>query len=154
MGAAPFPSAVPGLHNVTWAGMDVWVIPSTSRHKKEAMEFIAFASRQDQIEKVSSEHCNLSPLAAESPEYLQNHPNPYVDVFEALAASPNARPLPRLIDWPQIADELEQVAEHSYLLEGTTAQILSAAQVRCQKELNKALNVPQDTNLDGKEIPQ
>jgi|GEM_PF-361084 ABC-type glycerol-3-phosphate transport system substrate-binding protein len=153
-GAAPFPSAVPGLENVTWAGMDVWVIPSTSRHKKEAMEFIAFASRQDQIEKVSSEHCNLSPLAVESPEYFQNHPNPYVDVFEALAASPNARPLPRLIDWPQIADELEQVAEHSYLLEGTTAQNLSAAQVRCQKELNKALNVPENTNLDGKEIPQ
>ncbi len=52
-GAAAFPSAVPGLKNVTWAGMDVWVVPSTSKHKKEAMEFIAFASRQKEIEKLS-----------------------------------------------------------------------------------------------------
>jgi len=153
-GAAPFPSGVPGLENVTAAGMDVWVIPSTSRHKNEAMEFIAFASRQDQIEKLSSDHCNLSPLSVESPEYFQNHPNPYVDVFEALAASPNARGLPRLIDWPQIADELGQVGERSYLLEGTTAQILSDAQRRCQQELNKALDLPANTNLDLDEMAQ
>ena len=153
-GAAPFPSGVPGLENVTAAGMDVWVIPSTSQHKNEAMEFIAFASRQDQIEKLSSDHCNLSPLAVESPEYFQNHPNPYVDVFEALAASPNARGLPQLIDWPQIADELKQVGERSYLLEGTTAQILSDAQRRCQRELNKAINLPADTNLDLHEMAQ
>jgi ABC-type glycerol-3-phosphate transport system substrate-binding protein len=153
-GAAPFPSGVPGLDNVTSAGMDVWVIPSTSRHKNEAMEFIAFASRQDQIEKLSSDHCNLSPLSVQSPEYFQNHPNPYVDVFEALAASPNARGLPRLIDWPQIADELKQVGERSYLLQGTTAQILSDAQRRCQQELNKALDLPADTNLDLREMAQ
>jgi ABC-type glycerol-3-phosphate transport system substrate-binding protein len=147
-GAAPFPSAVPGMDNITWAGMDVWVIPSTSKHKKEAMEFIAFASRQDQIERLSSEHCNLSPLAVESQEYKDNHPNPYVDVYEMLAASPNARPLPRLINWPQIYDELTQCAERSYMLKGATAQILNEEQVRCQKELNKALDVPENTNLE------
>jgi ABC-type glycerol-3-phosphate transport system substrate-binding protein len=153
-GAAAFPSAVPGVDNITWAGMDVWVIPSTSKHKKEAMEFIAFASRQDQIEKLSSEHCNLSPLAVESQQYKDNHPNPYVDVYEALAASPNARPLPRLINWPQIYDELTQAAERSYMLHGTTAEILNEEQVRCQKELNKALDVPENTNLDTQESPQ
>ncbi|HEY1921431.1 MAG TPA: hypothetical protein VGG44_01600, partial [Tepidisphaeraceae bacterium] len=134
--------------------MDVWVIPATSKHKNEAMEFIAFASRQDQIEKLSSDHCNLSPLAVESPAYFQNHPNPYVDVFEKLASSPNARGLPRLIDWPQIADELKQVGERSYLLQGSTQQILSDVQQRCQKELNKALNLPEDTNSSEHEITQ
>jgi len=146
-GAAPFPTAVPGLDNVTYAGMDVWVIPRTSRHKREAFEFIAFASRQAQIEKLSSLHCNLSPLANESEQYLRNHPNPYVDVYEALASSPNALPLPPLSNWPQIGDELGQVAERSYLLQGTTAQILATAQERAQRELNKALNVPENTNL-------
>jgi len=149
-GAAPFPTAVPGLSNVTYAGMDVWVIPRTSRHKREAFEFIAFASRQAQIEKLSSLHCNLSPLAEESEQYLRNHPNPYVDVYEALAASPNALPLPPLSNWPQISDELGQVAERSYLLQGTTAQILANAQERAQRELNKALNVPENTNLDAR----
>ena len=147
-GAPPFPSAMPGRDDVTWAGFDVWVIPSTSKHKKEAMEFIAFASSQKEIEKISSEHCNLSPLLVESKEYLENHPNPYVDVYEKLAASPNARPLPRLINWPQISDELTQIAERSYMLKGSTADILNEEQVRCQKELNKALDVPENTNLD------
>ena len=139
-GAAPFPSAVPGMDSVTYAGMDVWVVPRTSKHKKEAFEFLAFASRQDQIEHVSSLHCNLSPLADESRQYLENHPNAYVDVYESLAASPNARPLPRLTNWPQVADELTQVAERSSLLQGTTAEILSEAQTRTQNELNKALD--------------
>jgi ABC-type glycerol-3-phosphate transport system substrate-binding protein len=153
-GAAPFPSGVPGKENITAAGMDVWVIPATSKHKNEAMEFIAFASRQDQIEKLSSDHCNLSPLAVESPEYFQNHPNPYVDVFEKLASSPNALGLPRLINWPQVGDELKQVGERSYLLQGSTQQILTDVQKRAQQELNKALDVPADTNLEGHEITQ
>jgi hypothetical protein len=86
-------------------------------------------------------------LANESEQYLRNHPNPYVDVYEALASSPNALPLPPLSNWPQISDELGQVAERSYLLQGTTAQILATAQERAQRELNKALNLPENTNL-------
>jgi ABC-type glycerol-3-phosphate transport system substrate-binding protein len=146
-GAAAFPSGVPGKNNITYAGMDVWVVPSTSKHKKEAFEFIAFASRQAQIEKLSSLHCNLSPLKDESREYIENHPNPYVDVYEKLAASPNAMGLPRVVNWPQIYDELTQAAERSYLMQGSTTDILDEIQVRCQKELNKALDVPEDTNL-------
>lgn len=147
-GAAPFPSAVPGMNDVTYAGMDVWVVPSTSRHKKEAFEFIAFASRQAEIEKLASLHYNLSPLLNESREYKENHPNPYVDVYEKLAASPNAHGLPRVINWPQIADELTQAAERSYLLQGSTTEILNDIQTRSQKELNKVLGVPENTNVD------
>jgi ABC-type glycerol-3-phosphate transport system substrate-binding protein len=146
-GAAAFPSGVAGKNDITYAGMDVWVVPSTSKHKKEAFEFIAFASRQAQIEKLSSLHCNLSPLKDESREYIENHPNPYVDVYEKLAASPNARGLPRIVNWPQILDELTQAAERSYLLQGSTVEILNEIQGRAQKELNKALDVPEDTNL-------
>lgn len=146
-GAAPFPSAVPGLNDVTYAGMDVWVIPSTAKHKKEAFEFIAFASRQDQIERLASLHYNLSPLKQESEAYRDFHPNAYVDVYEKLASSPNARPLPRLVNWQQISDELTQAAERSYTLDGTTQEILDETQARGQKELNKVLGVPEDTNL-------
>jgi ABC-type glycerol-3-phosphate transport system substrate-binding protein len=146
-GAAPFPSAVSGLNDVTYAGMDVWVIPSTARHKKEAFEFIAFASRQDQIEKLASLHYNLSPLKDESRQYRDSHPNAYVDVYEKLASSPNARALPRLVNWQQISDELTQAAERSYTLDGTTREILDQIQGRAQKELNKVLGVPDETNL-------
>lgn len=147
VGAAPFPSAVPGLDDVTYAGMDVWVIPSTSKHKKEAFEFIAFASRQDQIEKLASLHYNLSPLKEESFEYRDSHPNAYIDVYEKLASSPNVRPIPRLINWQQISDELTQAAQRSEELEGTTKEILDQTQARGQRELNKALGLPEDSNL-------
>lgn len=135
-GAAAFPSDIPGLDNVTYAGMDVWGIPSTATHKAEAFEFIAFASRQRQIEQLSSLHCNLSPLRDQSEEYRRYHPNPYVDVFETLASSPNARPLPRIINWPKVADELGQSAERSALLHGTTREILTRAQARAQQALD------------------
>jgi ABC-type glycerol-3-phosphate transport system substrate-binding protein len=143
-GAAAFPSNIPGKGNITWAGMDVWVIPSTSKHKNEAFEFIAFASRQKEIEKLASEHCNLSPLIDESDDYRQNHPNPYVDVYEMLAASPNARALPRVVNWPEVFDELTQAAERSYMLQGTTKQILAETQSRAQHELNKTLDLPEE----------
>jgi spermidine/putrescine-binding protein len=132
--------------------MDVLVVPSTSKHKQEAFEFIAFVSRQAQIEKLASLHCNLSPLKEESREYIDNHPNPYVDVYERLAASRNARGLPRLVNWPQVSDELTQAAERSYMMEGSTAEILNEIQARTQKELNKVLDVPEGTNLDSGQV--
>ena len=69
-----------------------------------------------------------------------------------MAASPNARGLPRLVNWPQISDELTQAAERTYLLQGTTADILNEIQIRSQKELNKALEIPVDTNLSPSEV--
>ena len=146
-GAAPFPSAVPGKDNISYAGMDVLVVPSTSKHKEEAYEFIEYMLRQENIEKLASLHCNLSPLAAHSANYFRDHPNAYADVWEALAVSPNARPLPMVPNWPQLFDEMTLVADRSNLLRGTTEEILSTAQRRCQMQLNEALNVPANTNL-------
>jgi ABC-type glycerol-3-phosphate transport system substrate-binding protein len=141
-GAAAWPSAVPGLDNVTYAGTDVWVIPSTAKHKQAAFEFMKFASRQDQLEKLALLHCNLSPLARQSEAYLENHPNPYVDVYEALAASPHARALPPLINWPQLQDELLQAAEASDMEVGTTRTIVAELQRRSQADLDKTLDAP------------
>ena len=87
-GAAPFPSAVPGLKDVTYCGFDILVIPRGAKHKKEAFEFIAYVNRQDVIEKLNMLHCKNSPLAKVSDKFLSEHPNPYIDVFEKLAASP------------------------------------------------------------------
>jgi hypothetical protein len=147
-GAAPFPSAVPGKDNISYAGSDVLVVPSTSKHKEQAYEFIDFMLRQENIEKLASLHCNLSPLAAHSANYFRDHPNAYADVWEDLAMSPNARPLPKVANWPQLFDEMTLIADRSNLLRGTTREILSTMQQRCQKELNEALNVPENTNLE------
>lgn len=134
--AAPFPSAIPGLEDVTVASFDTLMIPRGAKHKKEAFEFIAYVNRQDVMEKLNALHCKNSPLRNVSPEFLQNHPNPYIDVFEKLAASPNAHGVPPIPIWPEVADELSVTAQRVYLLEAEPAQALADAQTRLQAKLN------------------
>jgi multiple sugar transport system substrate-binding protein len=127
---APFPSAVPGLENVSYAGVDALVIPATSRHKKEAFEFIAFVNRQDQMELLCSMHGKNSPLAKMSKEYIDTHENPYIEVFEELGASANIHPAPLVPIWPQIRSELQDVATHMFLNDMTATEALNRAQAR------------------------
>jgi multiple sugar transport system substrate-binding protein len=135
-GVAPFPSAVPGLEDVSYAGVDLLVIPTTSGHQKEAFEFIAFVNRQDQMEKLCAMHGKNSPLAKMSRQYLDTHRNPYIDVFEELGASKNIYPAPAIPIWPQVRSELQDVATHMVLNDMTAEQALARAQARLQPLLD------------------
>ena len=135
-GAAPFPSAVPGLNNVTLGAFDCLMIPKGAQHKNEAFEFLAYVNRQDVMEKLTSMHCKNSPLRQVSANFLRNHPNPYIDVFEKLAASPNAHGVPSVPIWPEVADELNVAVQKVYLLESTPEQALAESQLRLQAKLD------------------
>lgn len=136
-GAAPFPTAVPGLENVGYASMDTLIIPRTSKHKKEAFEFLAFVNRPDMMEKLVSMHCKTSPLAKMSDEYIENHPNPYVEVFEELNAHPNAKALPSIPVWPEVKAELDYAADRITLGQASAEQALKEAQVRAQEKVDQ-----------------
>jgi multiple sugar transport system substrate-binding protein len=127
-GVAPFPSAVPGATDVSYVAFDALVIPRGCPHKKEAFEFIAFVNRQDEMEKLCSLHCKNSPLAKVSQSFIDNHPNPYIDVFERLARSPNARPTPQCPISREVVDELNVVALDVSSGQATARQALTAAQ--------------------------
>jgi multiple sugar transport system substrate-binding protein len=135
-GAAPFPSAVAGLNNVTLGAFDCFMIPRGAKHKKEAFEFIAYVNRQDVMEKLTALHCKNSPLRRVSADYIRNHPNPYIDVFQKLAASPNAHGVPSVPIWPEAADELGVAIQKVYLLQETPEQALADAQKRLQAKLD------------------
>lgn len=135
-GVVPFPSADPSLHDVSYAGVDVLGIPTTSKHKKEAFEFIAFVNRQDQMEHLCSMHGKNSPLANMSREYLENHPNAYIEVFEELGQSQHIYPAPLIPIWPQIRSELQDVATHMVLNDTTAEKALATAQERLQPLLD------------------
>jgi maltose-binding protein MalE len=130
--AAPFPSAVPGLENVAYAPFDILVIPKGAKHKREAFEFIAYVNRQDVIEKLCSMHCKNSPLSSVSQNFLEHHKNPYVKVFEDLANSPNARALPQIPIWREVADELGNAVQRMVLLEAEPIDALRDSQQRLQ----------------------
>lgn len=130
-GVAPFPSAVPGLEDVSYCGFDTLVIPRGAKHKREAFEFMAYVNRQDVMEKLCSLHCKNSPLSKVSPAFFENHPNPYIDEFDRLANSPNAFGVPSLAIWPQVQDELNNAIQRVYLLQTTPKVALDEAQARC-----------------------
>jgi ABC-type glycerol-3-phosphate transport system substrate-binding protein len=131
-GTAEFPSAIPGVQGATYAGYDVLVIPRGSKHKKEAFEFIAYVQRQEVQEKICSLHCKNSVLKKVSKEFLSNHQNPYIDVYERISAGPNARCLPAIPIWPEVNAELGQVAEKAVKLSQEPRQALQEAQERLE----------------------
>ncbi|RYX83601.1 extracellular solute-binding protein [bacterium] len=133
-GAAPFPSAVEGVQNVAHCPFDVMIIPRGARHVKEAFEFIAYVNEQGPMEKLCMMHCKNSPLRKVSDNFRLHHPNPYIDVFEKLASSPHAQTVPRLALWPEVADELNNVAQRVYLLEAKPEDALREAQTRLQQK--------------------
>jgi ABC-type glycerol-3-phosphate transport system substrate-binding protein len=135
--AAPFPSAIPGLENVTYASIDALCIPRGCKHNAEAFEFIAYVNRQDVTEKLNSMQCKISPLKNVSPDFEKNHPNPYIGIFNEMVASPNARGVPRCPIWPEVVDEMNATAQKIYLLEEEPAAALAEAQNRLQERLDQ-----------------
>src|SRR5205814_4908036 len=129
-GVAPFPSAVKGLEDVTYCGLDILVIPRGARHLREAFEFIRFVQRQDEMEKLCALHCKPSPLAKVSDQFIRDHLNPYIDIFERLDSSPNASPTIKIPIAAEVADEMKVMEERLALLERTPEQALAEAQAR------------------------
>jgi len=134
-GAAPFPTSDPSkYHDTTIAECDALVIPSGARHPKEAFEFIAFVNSQKEMEKLCFAQRKFSPLAQCSPDFLANHPNPYIRVFLDLAKSPNATlGPPRLISWSQYKNNFDNALSRIQAGDTTAAEALHEVQVRQQK---------------------
>ena len=134
---APFPSAVPGLTDVTYAGFDCFVIPRGAPHPRAAFAFIAYVNRRKVMERLCMMQGKNSPLAKVSRNFLEHSKNPYIGVFEKLAASPNAHGLPRLPILMQVVDELNIVAQRVALLQASPRQALARAQTRLQAAYNE-----------------
>ncbi|MGD0462129.1 MAG: extracellular solute-binding protein [Tepidisphaeraceae bacterium] len=136
-GAAPFPSYDPKLRDVTYCNCDVLVIPRGAKHKSEAFEFIAFVNRQDEMEKLANYHCKISPLAKVSEGFLAHHNNPYIRVFDNLAASPNAHPTELVPILPEVNDELINFIQRLQLQQVTPEEGLRQVQTRLQQKYDQ-----------------
>ncbi|HWB54739.1 MAG TPA: extracellular solute-binding protein [Tepidisphaeraceae bacterium] len=136
-GVAPFPSAVPGVDDISYNSFDALVIPTGARHPQAAFDFIAYVNRQDVAEKLCTLHCKNCQLAHVDQAYLNNHPNPYIDVFRKLASSPNAHGAPSVPIWPEVVKTMIDAAQ-SVALEGNDpAKVLANAQRRLQAEYDR-----------------
>ena len=133
--AAPFPAAEGVADNgpVTITNLDVVVIPRGARHKREAFEFIRFLQRPDVMERLCTAQCKPSPLAVVSEAFYADHPNPYIDVFDALAASGNAHFVTHAPIWPAMSAELINLAQSATAGTADPRAALSAAQARLDR---------------------
>jgi ABC-type glycerol-3-phosphate transport system substrate-binding protein len=147
--AAPFPSDDPNLKDVTYCNCDVLVVPRLAKHKAEAFEFIAFVNRQDEMEKLARSHCKISPLAQVSSDFLDHHPNPYVRVFDQLAASPNAHPTEPVPVLAEVNDEMNVLAQRVSMLQSTPQQALSEMQQRLQAKYDDFVDEQRERKARG-----
>ncbi len=138
-GAAAFPSAVPGVEDVTVCDEDVLMIPRGAKHPREAFEFLAYVQRPSVMEKLCQSHCKNSPLASQSDDWVYTHPNPHIDVFDRLAASPNAQSGAMTPITSAANGEVDVAANRCYLLSDTPQSALHKAQERVDVLWNQFL---------------
>jgi len=136
-GAAPFPSAVPGLENVSTADADVIVIPRGSPHPEEAWEFIRFVQSQEGMEILCLGQRKFSPLKKVSPGFLEKHPHPYIKTFRDLAESPNVVTLAKMGVWREYQRELNYAFDRVRLGSAEPKDALAEARERIQRSLDR-----------------
>ena len=137
--AAPFPSAVPGVENVTIADEDIIVIPRGSRHPREAWEFIKFSNSQRGMEILCSGQRKFSPLRKASDAFWEKHPHPYITLFRDLAESPNVVHHPKMAAGNEYRREMHNAFDRVRLGSATPEAALADVRVRIQRSLDRDL---------------
>jgi ABC-type glycerol-3-phosphate transport system substrate-binding protein len=137
-GVAPFPSSDPEhVKNVTIVEADVLVIPRGAKHPREAFEFLKYVNAQKPMEKLAMGQLKFSPLRECTPEFLANHPNPYIRDFLELAKSPNAHISPQLPTWNEYGNDMRNAVGNIWAGKQSAADALDEVEQRQQKALDK-----------------
>jgi len=142
-GVAGWPQTPAGEEDFTVADADVLVIPRGAKHPREAWEFIRYlgssnprATQRSELVGVE-ELCYLqeknSPLRTWSPYFEAHHPNPNVDLFRRLSASPHAVAFPKMGIWEEYRRELASVFDDVRLLRQPPGAALEACQSRIEE---------------------
>lgn len=135
----PYPADRPDLANTSILDLDILVIPRGAKHPKEAFEFIKFVQSQRGMEMLCLGQKKNSPLAKTSPGFLQNHPNPYISLFQSLALSPNAIAPPKTPIWAQWGDEIRTATQSINSGSKTPEQALRDVDRKMQPLLDKVI---------------
>lgn len=108
---APFPSSTSDRH-YAFASTDVFVIPAGAKRPREAMVFLTYMLRQDVLEQLCREHGKVSPFRVPGPDFYKTHANPFIRVFDEMAASPDAFGYPQMPMWAETSAEMLKMHEN------------------------------------------
>jgi ABC-type glycerol-3-phosphate transport system substrate-binding protein len=91
--------------------------------------------RPEVMEKLGKLTGKHSVLKKNSDNWLYTHRNPYVDVFDRLAASPNAAAIDQTPIYSEGLNEIDLASQQIYLLQKTPVEALTEAQQRLDARL-------------------
>ena len=140
-GAAPFPGVKLLEDPVTNVEADVIVIPKSSKHPKEALEFIRYVVSREGMELLCSGHRKFSPLAEVSSGFAKMNPpgNPFIDMFRDMSYSSNGFSIAKTGVWNEYRRELGVAFDEIRSLKRPVKEVLGELQGRMQGRLDKAL---------------
>lgn len=105
--AVPFPAAFDTQGEpVVYAEADILAIPKGAVHPEEAFRFIQWVNSPEGMEILCTGQGKHSPLAVQTPGFLERHPNKLVKLFTGLARSKNAFSTPRTPIWSEYSHQL------------------------------------------------
>ncbi len=139
--AFPYPKDRPDLANSTIVEADILAIPRGAKHPNEAFEFIKYVQSQKGMELLCMGQRKHSPLKTVSAEFIKNHPNPYIRLFQELPAGKNNYSTPRLGIWPEYMAELNTAFDNIILMKMTPQEALDKVQKRMQPKLDQYLKI-------------
>ena len=139
-GLAAFPaSEKSGIPFVTIGEADVVSIPNGAKHKKEAMIFIKYLTRQEVLEELSLKHRKMTTLKAVSETFLQDHPHPFIETFVELADSPYAKNRVMIPHYIPYQTDMTVAIDAILYSRSSIEDALKSAQDRQQDVLEKQL---------------
>ncbi len=139
--AAPFPHPAnrPDIAAPTDVEADQLVIPSESKHPKEAFEFIKFVSSQEALELLCLGQKKHTPLRHMSSDFRAKHPHPYLELFQSLSASPGAYHPPKIGIYNEYLRALVGAIDEIQNLRTPPREALRDVQERIQKAYDREL---------------
>ncbi len=138
-GAAPMPVKSAELYGTTLVEADVQFIPSGTPHPSESFEFIRFVTTPAINEKLCTGFRCISPRRLRSSEFIQNHPNPYIAMFDKLVMGNKTHYAPKVSMWYEMLDETAVAFDQVWLHRKTPLEALTSAQARLQARLDQEL---------------
>ena len=109
-GVAPFPSAVTNADNVCYANFDAMMIPAGDNIRMKPLNSSPMSIGRTWLKNSVCSTAIILSLRV-SDNFLNHHPNPYVAIYQQLAASPNARCVPICPIWLEVYKELLDSAQ-------------------------------------------
>jgi ABC-type glycerol-3-phosphate transport system substrate-binding protein len=128
---AEFPGKVT---RATYVTIDALAIPRGARHPEQALEFIHWLVKQENLEYLALAQQKFTPLKNHSDNFFAEHKNPYIRIFIDLAQSPNATYFPHLPYVQRYKREIKNSYQKMLRMEASTSEVLNELQTKMSSQ--------------------